>query len=311
MTETLCETGDINRRTVLAATTMAAAASLGIDSRQMVFAQAAPPAAAAPSTAPAEGKVVLDRLSGGILLIGIDRQQTRNRIDPAVLIGLGKAYYQLDHDDSLRVAVLHGVGSDFVIGLDVAAFTAATAAGIFPVKDPDFIGPVGTTQRRAKPLVVAVQGATNNIGHELFLAADIRIAASDTVFGQAEVANASFPAGGGTVRFPREAGWGNAMRYILTGDKWSADEAFRMGLVQEVVPPGKQLDRATDIAKKIAAMAPLGVQAALASAHQAIAPEEAAFKSLLPEFQRLQRSDDAAEVRKALLEKRSPVFQGK
>jgi enoyl-CoA hydratase/carnithine racemase len=62
-------------------------------------------------------------------MIGIDRQQTKNRIDPPVLIGLGKAYYELDHDGSLRVAVLHGVGPDFVIEFDVAAFAAATAAG--------------------------------------------------------------------------------------------------------------------------------------------------------------------------------------
>jgi enoyl-CoA hydratase len=300
----------IDRRSVLAATG-AAAVALGLDGGRSVYAQAGAPAAATPAPSPDAGKVSLERLPGGILLIGIDRAQSKNRLDPPILIGLGKAYYQLDHDDSLRVAVLHGVGSDFCVGLDVPAFNAAAAAGILPPKDPDFIGPAGIDQRRAKPVVVAVQGAVNSIGHELFLAADIRIAASDTLFAQLEVANGSFPAGGATVRFTREAGWGNAMRYMLTGDKWSADEAYRMGLVQEITPPGKQLERATDLAKKVAAVAPLGVRAALASAHEAIASEEAAFKSLRPEFQRLQRSEDAAEARNALQQKRAPVFEGR
>jgi enoyl-CoA hydratase/carnithine racemase len=143
------------------------------------------------------------------------------------------------------------------------------------------------------------------------LAADVRIAASDAQFGQFEVTNGGFPAGGGTIRFTREAGWANAMRYMLTGDRWNAEESYRMGLVQEVTPVGKQLDRATDIAKKIAAAAPLGVRATLASAHQATASEDAAYKSLQGEFQRLLQSGDAKEARAALQQGRPPVFQGR
>jgi enoyl-CoA hydratase/carnithine racemase len=80
------------------------------------------------------------------------------------------------------------------------------------------------------------------IAHELFLAADVRIAAQDAVFNQGEVTAASFPGGGATIRLMREAGWGNAMRYMLTGDGWNAEEAYRLGLVQELTPPGQQLD---------------------------------------------------------------------
>ena len=301
--------GPIDRRSLLTAGS-AAAIAIGMASAERAFAQAGP-TPASPPQAPAPGKVTLDRLPNGILMIGIDRPQTKNRIDPPVLIGLGKAYYELDHDDSLRVAVLHGVGPDFVTGLDVAAFAAATAAGILPPKDQDFINPVGIGQPRQKPLVVAVQGATNTVGHELFLAADVRIAASDAQFGQFEVTNGVFPAGGATVRFTREAGWANAMRYMLTGEKWNAEEAHRMGLVQEIMPVGKQLERATDIAKKIAAAAPLGVRATLASARQATASEDAAYKSLQPEFQRLLQSEDAKEARAALQQGRPPVFQGR
>jgi enoyl-CoA hydratase/carnithine racemase len=302
----------IDRRALLVAGGSFAGLGAAVAAVGGALAQAGPPPSTpASEAAAAPGKVALERLPGGMLMIGIDRPLTHNRIDPAILIGLGKAYYQLDHDETLRVAVLHGIGPDFVIGLDVAAFAAATAAGVLPPKDDDFINPLNLTQPRAKPVVVAMQGAINSVGHELALAADIRIAASDSQFAQLEVNNAVFPAGGATVRFTREAGWGNAMRYMLTGEKFGAEEAFRMGLVQEVVPAGKQLDRAVEIAKKIASLAPLGVQAVLASSHQAVASEDAALRALQPQFQKLLRSDDSKEARAAQQEHRAPVFHGR
>jgi enoyl-CoA hydratase/carnithine racemase len=304
----------IDRRALLAAGGSLAAVAASTAGADRSFAQATVRSAAPQAVTannPPPGKVTLDRLPGGVLLIGIDRALTRNRIDPPILIGLGKAYYLLDHDETLRVAVLHGLGADFVVGLDVPAFAAATASGVLPPKDPDFINPLNLAEPRRKPVVVAIQGSANSVGHELALAADVRIAAADSRFAQLEVTNAAFPAGGATIRFTREAGWGNAMRYMLTGDPFGADEAFRMGLVQEVVPVGRQLDRATEIAKKIASLAPLGVQAVLASAHQAIATEDAAVKALQPEFQRLLKSEDAKEARSAQQQGRAPVYQGR
>jgi enoyl-CoA hydratase/carnithine racemase len=112
------------------------------------------------------------------------------------------------------------------------------------------------------------------------------------------------------VRFVREAGWGNAMRYLLTGDEWGPDEARRFGLLQEITPPGKQLDRAIELAGKIAAVAPLGVRATLASAHQPLSGEDAAFAALPAAFARLAQSEDAKEARRALQEKRAPVYRG-
>jgi enoyl-CoA hydratase/carnithine racemase len=111
-----------------------------------------------------------------------------------------------------------------------------------------------------KPLIVAVHGDTWNMAHELFLVADIRVAADNTNFGQDENTHGRFPGGGSTVRFPREAGWANAMRYILTGDHWTAQEAYRMGTVQEVASSASSaLDKAIVIANKIAASGPLFV----------------------------------------------------
>jgi enoyl-CoA hydratase/carnithine racemase len=102
------------------------------------------------------------------------------------------------------------------------------------------------------------------------------------------------------------------MRYMLTGDEWGADEAYRMGLVQFVTPPGKQLDRAIEVARKIAAAAPLGVRATISSAHRALSEgQEAAFAALFPELARLAQSDDHQEYFRALREKRPPVFHGR
>jgi enoyl-CoA hydratase len=257
------------------------------------------------------GNVLVER-RGGVLLIGIERPEAQNRFDAPMLIGLGKAYHRLDHEDELRVAVLYGVGHDFSLGIDREAFAAAQASGQLPPKDPDYINPVGLkAPYRMKPLVIAVHGGTKYLGHELFLASDIRVAANDTVFSQGEVARGVFPGGGATVRFAREAGWGNAMRYMLTGDEWGAAEAYRLGLLQEITAPGKELDCALDLANKIAGAAPLGVRATLASSRQALAADEAtALAALQVEFTRLLQSQDAKEFQRALQEGRAPVYRG-
>jgi enoyl-CoA hydratase len=207
--------------------------------------------------------------------------------------------------------VLHGVGPDFSRGLDPQSWAKALSSR--QPQASDFIDPLGVSgAERSKPLLVAVQGHVIQIAHELFLAADVRVAASNTVFNQGEVFGGAFPGGGGTIRFVREAGWGNAMRYMLSGEDWGADEAHRLGLVQEVTAQDKQLDRAVELAKRIATAAPLGVRATLASSHRSLADgEKAAFAALQPEFIRLLRSEDRQEFIRALQENRAPVFVGR
>jgi enoyl-CoA hydratase/carnithine racemase len=260
---------------------------------------------------PAPTYITLERRES-ILLIGINRPEVQNRIEVPTFLALGHACWQLDHDEALRVAVLFAHGPDFSPGLDPPSWADGLRAQVFAGAIPEFVNPVGTSKPyRQKPLVAAAHGKTQLLGHELFLAADIRVAASDTRFAQAEVARGVYPGGGGTVRFAREAGWGNAMRYMLTGDEWGADEARRMGLVQEVTEPGRELDRALEIAGKIAANAPMGVRAVLASAHQALAAEDAALAATFPEFARLMQSEDRQEFARALQEKRAPVYRGR
>jgi enoyl-CoA hydratase len=299
----------VTRRDVTLAGAGAAALAAGISAASAALAQAGP-GPAAPPVSSKPGNVRVERRAG-VLLIGIDRPEAQNLLDPPMLLGLGKAYYQLEHENDLRVGVLHGLGANFSLGVDLAALAAAQAAGTFPPKDPDLINSFALRPPyRSKPMVVAVQGGVKYGGHELFLACDIRVAATDAAFSQGEVTRGVFPGGGATVRLVREVGWGNAMRYMLTGEEWGADEARRLGLVQDVTPPGKQLDRAIDLAQKIAAAAPLGVRATLASSRQALSADEAAFAALQPELTRLTQSEDRKEFLRTLQERRQPVYRG-
>jgi enoyl-CoA hydratase len=298
---------DLGRRDVLALA--GAAAAVGLAAGPALAQSQSATAAAQPKARPT---VVLDRPIKGVLLIGIDRIDLQNRIDIPTFSAIGQAYHQFEHDDDLKVAVLHGKGPDFSRGLDQASWGAGLRNGPFQAPQ-NFLDPVATAgPERSKPLVVAVQGHVTRVAHELFLAGDLRIAAEDAIFNQGEVTAASFPGGGATVRFVREAGWGNAMRYMLTGEDWHTDEAYRMGLVQVVTPSGQQLDRAVDLAKQIASHAPLGVQTLLGSARRSLREgERVALLSLQQEFGRLSRSEDRQEYFRALQEKRAPIFVGR
>jgi enoyl-CoA hydratase len=250
------------------------------------------------------------------VLIGINRPHLQNRIDPSTYLALARVLYQYDHDDSLRAAVLFGHGEHFSRGIDVAAFAPVIASGqpFLPANDRSVQDPLekASPARLSKPLIVAVHGDTWNMAHEIFLAADIRVAASNTDFGQDENTHGRFPGGGSTVRFVREAGWGNAMRYMLTGDHWSAAEAFRMGLVQSIAATVDDTMRsAMAIATKIAACAPLGVRTTLESAHLAIVPSETpALSQIDTQFGRLFHTRDFKEGRQADEQGRKPDFRG-
>ena len=250
-----------------------------------------------------------------IALIGLNRPFIDNRLDPPTRVRLAQTLFQYEHDPSIRAAILFGHGGNFSRGIDVDASQAAIQAGRRTLSgSTDTIDPVGkTTPRLSKPLVVVVHGDTWNLGHELYLAGDIRIAAANTRFGQDENTHGRFPGGGATVRFVREAGWGNAMRYMLTGDHWSAEESYRMGITQSIAPtPEAALEAGIAMARKIAACAPLSIKATLLSAHQVIDPVEAdALSKLDAAYGALYRTEDFIEGRRAEAEGRPPKYQGK
>ncbi|WP_186264405.1 enoyl-CoA hydratase-related protein [Burkholderia gladioli] len=250
------------------------------------------------------------------VLIGINRPEIQNRIDPATYLSLARTLFHYDQDHSLRAAILFGHGEHFSRGIDVAAFAPMIASGrpFLPASEVNAQDPLAkrSPSRLSKPLIAVVHGDTWNMAHEIFLAADIRIAAGATNFGQDENTHGRFPGGGSTVRFVREAGWGNAMRYMLTGDHWDAAEAFRMGLVQAVAANADDaLSMGMSIAGKIAACGPLGIRTTLESSHLAITSTETpALVQLDSQFARLFHTRDFAEGRKADAEGRKPDFKG-
>ena len=258
-----------------------------------------------------EGKVTTEK-RGHVLLIGLDRTAKRNAFDVAMFHAVGRAYATLDHDDELRAGVLFAHGDHFTAGLDLAAFSPVFASGKWSLAEGG-LDPLGLEgPRLRKPMVSAVQGICFTIGLELILATEVRVAASDVRFGQIEVKRGIYPVGGATMRFPRQVGWGNAMRWLLTGDEFGAAEALRIGLVQEIAEPGKHVERAVALAEAIAAQAPLGVRATLASARLAMDQgDEAAARRLLPDLQPILASEDAQEGLASFLERRAAKFRGR
>ena len=255
-----------------------------------------------------EKKITTER-RGHLLLIGLNRPKKMNAFDVEMLNQLGEAFVELEKGDDLRVGVLFAHGDHFTSGLDLADVGPAVAKG--EGLGSAAIDPLGIHGKmRSKPTVVAVHGRCLTVGIELCLAQDITIAASDTRFAQIEIKRGIFPFGGATIRWVQRSGWGNAMRWLLTGDELDAKEAHRIGLVQEVVERGQQLDRAIQIAETIAAQAPLGVRATIESARKSLIEEEAA-RALLPIVTKLMASDDAREGLMSFIERRAGKFTGK
>lgn len=254
---------------------------------------------------------VTRELQGHVLLIGLDRPAKRNAFDLDMLDALSLAYGEFEREPQARVALVFGQGEHFTAGLDLAKVAQRLSQGWqVPAGGCDPWG-VSGGPRVTKPVIVAAQGYCLTLGIELMLASDINLCASNTRFAQMEVQRGLFPFGGATIRLQQIAGWGNAMRWLLTGDEFDAHEALRLGLVQEVMASEELLPRALQLAERIAAQAPLGVQATLASARLAVLQgETASSQQLLPATTRLFASDDAREGLAALLERRPGHFSG-
>ncbi len=249
-----------------------------------------------------------------VMLIGLNRVAKRNAFDLEMYRALATAYGQLHQDPELRCGVLFAHGDHFTGGIDLAERATLLRQGRFPELPAGAVDPLGLDENKtlSKPVVMAVQGICLTIGIELLLATDIRVAATTARFAQIEIKRGIFPAGGATVRLMQEVGWGNAMRYLLTGEEMTAVEALRLGLVQEVVAPGQELARAIELAETVAIQSPLGVQATLASARLARARGEVtAIRRLPTELVSLMASEDAAEGLQSFIERRGAKFKGR
>jgi enoyl-CoA hydratase/carnithine racemase len=257
-------------------------------------------------------RVTVER-DGHVLLIGLDRPEKRNAADLRMLRELALAYGELDRDPDLRVGLLFAHGDHFTAGLDLGdVVPAVTDAGLDVVPEGG-LDPWQVHGRHvSKPVVMAVQGTCLTLGVELALASDVVVADRSARFGQIEVSRAILPFGGATIRLPRRVGWGDAMRYLLTGDPFDAEEARRIGLVQDLVDVGSAHEHALGLARKIAAQAPLAVQATLANARLAVRDGDAAAEAALqPELVRLLATDDARIGFEAFASRTAAEFTGR
>lgn len=257
--------------------------------------------------------LVLVSSTGHIRHLQLNRAEKLNAANRQLLAELSLAYADADTDPDVRVVVVSAVGPHFTAGLDLGdVLGTATESGLnlTPVGGID---PWGiTTAPISKPVVVAVQGTCLTLGVELILASEISVADETTVFGQLEVTRGIMPFGGATTRFSQRVGWANASRYLLTGETFSAAEAERIGLVNEAVPAGTQIERALELAGLISEQAPLAVQATLRNARIArTAIEKEALSQLPQELGTLLTTEDFAAGIAAFTTRSKPEFTGK
>jgi enoyl-CoA hydratase/carnithine racemase len=248
-----------------------------------------------------------------VLHIQLTRPEKYNALSLEMYHAIASAYHRLDNDPALRVAVLSAEGRHFTAGVELDQWAPIFSAGTgFPAGDNE-IDPMGVNgPRHEKPVIIAVQGYCFTWGVEALLNTEIRIASSDTQFQMLEVQRGLYPCGGATLRLPREIGWGNAQRVLLTGDRWSAEDALRWGMVQELTEPGAQVDRALALAGSVADAAPLAVQACLAAGRygQEHGREEA-VRQFLDGMIPVMASEDAREGVQSFVERRKARFVGR
>ena len=255
--------------------------------------------------------LVLTERRDDVFLISLNRPEKRNAMNPEMLIGLSRAYTEFEHDRALRVAVLHAQGDHFCGGieLDVCAESLMTPTGEQLVPE-GCIDPWGIkTPRVSKPVIMAAQGYCLTAALELCLASEIVIAGENAQFAQLEISRGAYPVGGGTTRWQLASGYQNAMRYLLTGDFFGAEEAKRIGIVQDIVKPELLLDYAVAMAQKVAAQAPFGVRATLKTA-RAVQDngQQAAADLLYPLLYAMYQTEDLQAGIAAFKDREQPTF---
>jgi enoyl-CoA hydratase len=270
---------------------------------------------APPSVSPASVLTLENLLyekKDAIAYVTVNRPKLLNALNTPTWKDLQTAFEDAQSDAKVRGVVLTGAGNKaFIAGADigelahVAAFEAEQSSR-FGQEVLDLIENLG------KPVIAAVNGFALGGGCETAMACTIRIAVDTAKFGQPEVTLGLVPGGGGTQRLPRLVGKGRAMQLILSGEMISAQEAYRIGLVNEIVQPTDLISRAEAILKKIAANAPIAVRLALEAANKGL--EMGQSEGLLLEasyFGLCAATEDKTEGTTAFLEKRAPQFHGR
>jgi enoyl-CoA hydratase/carnithine racemase len=255
---------------------------------------------------------VLYEKKGAIAYVTVNRPKVLNALNTPTWEDLRAAFEDARDDTSIRGVILTGAGNKaFIAGADiselahVAAFEAERSSR-FGQEVLDLIENLG------KPVIAAINGFALGGGCETAMACTIRIAVETAKFGQPEVTLGLVPGGGGTQRLPRLVGKGRALQLILSGEIISAQEAYRIGLVNEIIPAADLIARAEGILKKIASNAPIAVRFALEAANKGMDTSQG--EGLLLEasyFGLCAATEDKKEGTTAFLEKRTPQFHGR
>jgi enoyl-CoA hydratase len=235
-----------------------------------------------------------------------------NALNTPTWADLRKAFEDARDDTALRGVILTGAGNKaFIAGADIGELAQVTA---FEAKQSSRFGQevLDLIENLGKPVIAAVNGFALGGGCETAMACTVRIAVETAKFGQPEVTLGLVPGGGGTQRLPRLVGKGRALQLILCGEMIGAQEAYRIGLVNEIVPATELITRAEAILNKIATNAPIAVKFALEAVNKGLDTSQS--EGLLLEasyFGLCATTEDKKEGTSAFLEKRTPEFHGR
>lgn len=245
-----------------------------------------------------------------VALVTLDRREALNALSFELVGQLDDALRALDEDDACRAIVITGTGSRaFAAGADIRELAVQSSASL---RDADRFAPIARIGALRTPVIAAVRGYALGGGAELAMACDMIVAGDDAVFGQPEIGIGVIPGAGGTQRLTRAVGKARAMELVLTGRRMTAEEALSMGLVSTVVPAAETLDRALELAGRIAAMPRLAVEAAKAAVNAAQElPLSDGLRFERDRFAALFDTEDQAEGMAAFLEKRPPAWTGR
>jgi enoyl-CoA hydratase len=259
-------------------------------------------------TATPADDLVLRHRHGRVQLLTLNRPEKRNALSEPLREALIVAVDESAADTSVRALVITGAGEKaFVAGADVGELAARSVVEQQRVMRDRRVYDV--VAALPKPVIAAVNGACLGGGLELALACDVRIASSTATFGQPEVRLGLIPGGGATQRLPRVVGLGAALKLVMGGEAVPADEALRLGLADEVVPPADLVPRALALAERIAANSPAAVVAAKRAVHAAPdAPLPAGLALERALFLVCFAGEDRLEGTRAFLERRPPEF---
>ncbi|HIV72696.1 MAG TPA: enoyl-CoA hydratase/isomerase family protein [Candidatus Aquabacterium excrementipullorum] len=252
--------------------------------------------------------VVQVERDGPVAIVTINRPERRNALNLQVKQDIGDSIHALEQDSGVAVIVLTGAGGYFVAGTDVAEMASMTPMDHVRLRT-DLVFQI--VRQSSKPVIAAVEGYALGGGCELALACDLVIAADDARFGQPEIKVGIMPGAGGTQRLLRTAGRHKALLWSLTGEPFSAHDAWVANVVSEVVPKGQALSRAIALGRQIAQMPPLAVSAIREAIRLgADVPLETGLSLERRLFERLFDSADQKEGMNAFLEKRPAQYRG-